>query len=67
MSALSGSTEELDTLVCYENSLRGSIAVNKNGATRFIAHVSVNSQLLGLAIAQTTYATDPSGEIQALR
>ena len=33
----------------------------------YIAQVSLYSQSLGVAIAQTTYATDASGEIQALR
>ena len=57
----------LDTLVCDGKTLRGSIAENDTGAARFIAQVSLYSQSLGVAIAQTTYATDASGEIQALR
>ena len=62
-----GVAEELDTLVCDGKTLRGSIAENDTGAARFIAQVSLYSQTLGVAIAQTTYATDASGEIQALR
>ena len=46
---------------------RGSIAQTGSGAARFIAQVSLYSDSLGVAIAQTTYATDASGEIQALR
>jgi hypothetical protein len=67
MEAQPGVTEELDTLVCDGKTLRGSIAENNSGAARFIAQVSLYSQSLGVAIAQTTYATDASGEIQALR
>ena len=66
-SAQPGVAEELDTLVCDGNTLRGSIAQTDSGAARFIAQVSLYSQSLGVAIAQTTYATDASGEIQALR
>jgi hypothetical protein len=46
--------------------LRGPIAENASGAAHFIAQVSLYSQSLGVAIAQTIYATDASGEIQAL-
>jgi len=67
MAAQSGVAEELDTLVCDGRTLRGSIAQTESGAARFIAQVSLYSQTLGVAIAQTTYATDASGEIQALR
>ena len=56
--------EELDTLVCDGKTLRGSIGENDSGAGRFIAQVSLYSQTLGVAIV---YATDASGEIQALR
>ena len=58
---------ELDTLVCDGKTLRGSIAETDSGAMKFIAQVSLYSETLGVAIAQTTYATDASGEIQALR
>ena len=67
MAAQPGVAEELDTLVCDGKTLRGSIAENVSGAATFIAQVSLYSQTLGVAIAQTTYATDASGEIQALR
>ena len=67
MEAQPGVAGELDTLVCDGKTLRGSIAENETGAARFIAQVSLYSQTLGVAIAQTTYATDASGEIQALR
>ena len=45
------------------SSLRGSIAQTDSGAARFIAQVSLYSQSLGVAIAQTTYATDASSQI----
>ena len=66
MAAQPGLAEELETLVCDGKTLRGSIAENDTGAARFIAQVSLYSQSLGVAIAQTNYATDASGEIQAL-
>jgi hypothetical protein len=59
--------EQLDTLVCDGKTLRGSIAENASGAVRFIAQVSLYSQTLGVAIAQTTDATDAGDEIQSLR
>jgi len=62
-----GVAEELDTLVCDGKTLRGSIARNASGAARCIAQVSLFYQSLGVAVAQTTYATDASGDIQALR
>lgn len=62
-----GVAEELDTLVCDGKTLRSSIAQTDSGAAKFIAQVSLYSQALGVAIAQTTYATSISGEIQALR
>jgi hypothetical protein len=67
MAAQAGVAEGLDTLVCDGKTLRGSIAETASGASKFIAQVSLYSQTLGVAIAQTTYATDAGGEIQALR
>ena len=67
MSAQPGVAEELDTLVCDGRTLRGSIAENDTGAARFIAQVRLYSHSLGVAIVQTTYASDAGGEIQALR
>lgn len=58
---------ELDTLVCDGKTLRGSIAETDSGAAKVIAQVSLYSKSLGVAIAQTTAATDVSGELQALR
>jgi len=67
MAAQPGVAEGLDTLVCDGKTLRGSIDETATGAARFIAQVSLYSQSLGVAIAQTTYATDAGGETQALR
>ena len=67
MTAQPGVAEELDTLVCDGKTLRGSIAESASGAATFIAQVSLYSQTLGVAIAQTTYTTDASSEIQTLR
>ncbi len=67
MSAQSGVAEGLETLVCDGKTLRGSIAETDSGAATFIAQVSLYSQNLGVAIAQTTYATDAGSETQALR
>ena len=67
MSAQPGVAEGLETLVCDGKTLRGSIAETGSGAAAFIAQVSLYSQSLGVAIAQTTYATDAGSETQALR
>jgi hypothetical protein len=67
MSAQPGVAEGLETLVCDGKTLRGSIADTDSGAAIFIAQVSLYSQSLGVAIAQTTYATDAGSETQALR
>jgi hypothetical protein len=67
MAAQPGVAEELETLVCDGKTLRGCFAENASGAVTFIAQVSLYSQSLGVAIAQTTYATYAGGEIQALR
>jgi hypothetical protein len=67
MAAQPGVAEGLDTLVCDGKTLRGSIDDTAAGAARFIAQVSLNSQSLGVAIAQTTYATDAGRETTALR
>jgi hypothetical protein len=67
MAAQPGVAEGLNTLVCDGKTLRGSIDETASGAARFIAQVSLYSNSLGVAIAQSTYATDAGGEIQALR
>jgi hypothetical protein len=67
MAAQPGVAESVETLVCDGKTLRGSIAENASGAARFIAQVSLYSNSLGVAIAQSTYATDAGSEIGALR
>ena len=67
MSTQIGDAEPVDTLVCDGKTLRGSIDETASGAARFIAQVSLYSNNLGVAIAQSTYATDAGGEIAALR
>jgi hypothetical protein len=67
MAAQTGVAEGLDMLVCDGKTLRGSIDEKSDGATSFIAQVSLYSQQLGVAIAQTTYATDEGSETAALR
>jgi hypothetical protein len=67
MAAQPGVSDMVDTLVCDGKTLRGSIAETASGAARFIAQVSLYSNSLGVAIAQSTYATDAGGEIAALR
>jgi hypothetical protein len=62
-----GVTDTVETLVCVGKTLRGSIDPTAAGAARFIAQVSLYSSSLGVAIAQSTYATDAGGEIAALR
>jgi hypothetical protein len=67
MAAQPGVAESVDTLVCDGKTLRGSITETASGAAKFIAQVSLYSNSLGVAIAQSTYATDSGSEIQALR
>lgn len=67
MAAQPGVAEGLDTLVCDGKTLRGSISETPSIAATFIAQVSLYSQWLGVAIAQTTYATDAGSETRALR
>jgi hypothetical protein len=67
MAAQPGVTDTVETLVCDGKTLRGSIDQTASGAARFIAQVSLYSNTLGVAIAQSTYATDAGSEISALR
>ncbi len=67
MAAQPGVAEGLDTLVCDGKTLRGSISETPSGAATFIAQVGLYSQSLGVAIAQTIYATDAGSETRALR
>ena len=67
ISARLSHAEPIDSLVCDGKTLRGSVAENASGAERFIAQVSLYANTLGVAIAQSTYATDEGGEIAALR
>lgn len=67
IAAQPGVSDTVDTLVCDGKTLRGSIAETASGAARFIAQVSLYSNSLGVAIAQSTYSTDAGGEIKALR
>ena len=67
MAAQPDVTETVDTLVCDNKTLRGSIHETASGAARFIAQVSLYSNSLGAAIAQSPYATDAGGETAALR
>ena len=60
-------TDTVETLVCDGKTLTGSIAENASGAACFIAQVSLYSNTLGVAIAQSTYATVAGSEIGALR
>jgi hypothetical protein len=59
--------EGLEALVCDGKALRGSIAETASAAATFIAQVSLYSQSLGVAIAQTINITDAGSETQALR
>jgi hypothetical protein len=67
MPAQIGDAERIDTLVFDGKTLRGSIDEIASGTTRFIAQASLYSSRLGVAIAQSTYATDAGCEIAALR
>jgi transposase len=67
MSQQPALVDGVDTLVCDGKTLRGSIDQKPGRAATFIAQVSLYSQQLGVAIAQTTYATDESSETAALQ
>jgi hypothetical protein len=67
MSQQPALADGVDTLVCDGKTLRGSIDQKPGAAATFIAQVSLYSQPLGVAIAQTTYATDESSETAALK
>ncbi len=67
MSAQPGVAQGLETLVCDGKTMRGSIAEPGSGAATFIAQMSLYSQSLGVAIAQTTYTIDAGSETQVLR
>ncbi len=67
IAARPGVAETVDTRVCECKTLRGSIAENASGAARFLAQVSLCSNTLGVAIAQSTHATDAGGELAVLR
>jgi hypothetical protein len=56
----------VDTLICDGKTLRGSIHQKPVAAAMLIPHLSVNSQPLGVAIAQATYATDEQLQEDAL-
>ena len=65
-AAQPGVAEFLDSLVCNGKTLRGSISETLYGAASFIAQLSLYSQSLVVAIAQTTYLTDAGSETRAL-
>ena len=67
MSQQPALVDGVDTLVCDGKTLRGSIDQKPGRAATFIAQVSLYSQQLGVAIAQTTYATGESSETAALQ
>jgi len=67
MSQQPALADGVDSLVCDGKTLRGSIDQKPGAAATFIAQVSLYSQALGVAIAQTTYATDESSETAALQ
>lgn len=63
----SGFNDIVDTLICEDKPLGGTIIETPLCAERFIVQVSLYSNGLGGAIVQSTYATDAGGEIEAQR
>lgn len=57
IAQISCGTGDLDQLVCDGKTLRGSIEPTSGGGSAFIAQVTLYSAALGMAIAQTCYAT----------
>ena len=58
---------DLDQLVCYGKTLRGSIEATGSGGSAFIAQVTLYSAAMGLAIAQGCYATNQGNEHAELK
>ncbi|QEY31011.1 transposase family protein [Synechococcus sp. RSCCF101] len=58
---------DLDQLVCDGKTLRGSAEPTAGGGSAFIAQVTLYSAALGVAIAQTCYATGEDHERAVLR
>lgn len=58
---------DLDQLVCDGKTLRGSIEPTSGGGSAFIAQITLYSTALGVAIAQTCYATGEDHERAVLR
>ncbi len=62
LAQIPGGAPDLDQLVCDGKMLRGSIESTAAGGSAFIAHVTLYSAALGLAIAQGCYATSQGNE-----
>jgi len=62
IAQIPGGAADLDQLVCDGKTLRGSIVPTSGGGSAFIAQVTLYSAALGLAIAQTCYATGENHE-----
>jgi hypothetical protein len=67
IAQIPGGATDLDQLICDGKTLRGSIEPTATGGSAFMAQVTLYSAALGLAIAQTCYATSGNHERGVLR
>jgi hypothetical protein len=67
IAQIPGGAEELDQLVCDGKTMRGSIQTTSSGSLTFIAHVSLYSAAMGVAISQACYATGENHERAVLK
>ncbi len=57
IAQIPGGAADLDQLVCDGKTLRGSMEPTSSGRSAYIAHVTLYSAALGVAISQACYST----------
>jgi hypothetical protein len=67
LAEIPGGAKELDQLVCDGKTMRGSIQTTFSGCSTFIAHVTLYSEALWVAISQANYATGENHERAVLK
>ena len=67
LAQIPGGAAELDQLVCDGKTMRGSIQTTSSGSSTFIAHVTLYSAAMGVAISQACYATGENHERAVLK
>jgi hypothetical protein len=67
LAEIPGGAKELDQLVCDGKTMRGSIQTTSSGSSTFIAHVTLYSAALAVAISQANYAAGENHERAVLK